>query len=87
MSDTPTTVVVTPAVPKPASAIAQFLSDPNGWLSSKRLIGFVAAANLFAFIWVFVLLGKLDAATGMWAMSAIVGAGIFGSTADHWGPK
>lgn len=65
----------------------EFLKDPNGQLSSKRLVGVVAFANAMVFVWVFVALGKLGASDGLNAFLAIVGAGLFFNTADHWAPR
>jgi len=61
-----------------------FLKDPNGDLSSKRLIGFVGAANTIGYCWIFTAVGKMDPSVAVYAFMGMVLGGIFGATVDHW---
>jgi len=61
----------------------EFLKDPNDQLSSKRLLGFWAAAHGTAFVWVFAALGTLSTEIGLAAFMTMVCGAILGSTWDH----
>lgn len=62
----------------------EFLRDPNGDLSSKRLVGLVGMVNVVLFSWIMVSIGKMDPSLAIYAFMGLVAGGLMGATLDHW---